>query len=154
LGHELKPFIESPQNVEHQSTVQDRLAEIGQGICHAFHLAAVVVDGEGTLTEGAKLRVEEHGARFAVVEELLLKAEPGLPGSRGVVLVDDVQEVGGDGVEDPGQDDTVHARPCRIVGAGNVAEDVLLQREAAEDEENIATPLGVVGGLKIKNDRN
>jgi len=58
------------------------------------------------------------------------------------------------GVEDPGQDDTVHARPCRIVGAGNVAEDVLLQREAAEDEENIATPLGVVGGLKIKNDRN
>jgi hypothetical protein len=90
LGHELKPFIEAPQDVEHQSAVLDRLAEVGQGIGHAFHLAAVVVDGESTLTEGAKLGVEEHGARFAVVEELLLKTEPGLSGSGGVVLVDDV----------------------------------------------------------------
>jgi hypothetical protein len=31
---------------------------------------------------------------------------------------------------------------------------VILQREAAEDEENVAAPLGVVGGLEVKNDRN
>jgi hypothetical protein len=103
------------------------------------------------LTEGAKLGVEEHGARLAVVEELLLKSEPGCPGRGFVVLVDDVQQVSGDGVENPGEDDTVHARPRRIVGAGGVAEDVIFQCEAAQDEENIATPFGVVGGLKIKN---
>jgi hypothetical protein len=31
---------------------------------------------------------------------------------------------------------------------------VILQREAAKDEDNIATPLGIVGGLKIKNYRD
>jgi len=31
---------------------------------------------------------------------------------------------------------------------------VILQGETAEDEEDVAAPLGVVGGLKIKNDRD
>jgi len=31
---------------------------------------------------------------------------------------------------------------------------VILQGEMAEDEEDVAAPLGVVGGLKIKNDRD
>jgi hypothetical protein len=109
LGHELEPFVEATQDVEHQGAVLDWLTEVGQGISHAFHLAAIVVDGESTLTEGAKLGVEEHGTRLTVVEELLFKPEPGRPGSGGVVLMDDVQEVGGDGVEDPGQNNTVHA---------------------------------------------
>lgn len=60
------------------------------------------------MTKSAKLGVEEHGARLTVVEELLLKPEPGRPGSGSVVLMDDVHEVGKDGVEDPGQNNTVH----------------------------------------------
>jgi hypothetical protein len=152
LGHELETFIETPQNVQHQSSVLDGLAEVGKGIRHALHLAAVVIDGEGTLAKSAKLGVEEHGAGLAIVEELLFNPEPCCPGGEAVVLMDDVQEVGGDGVEEPREDDAVHARPHRIVGAGVVAEDVILQGEAAEDEEDVAAPLGVVGGLKIKND--
>jgi hypothetical protein len=35
-----------------------------------------------------------------------------------------------------------------------IAEDMLLQREAAEDEEEMAAPFGVVGGLEIQNNRN
>jgi len=31
---------------------------------------------------------------------------------------------------------------------------VILQREATEDEEDVAAPLGVVGGLEVQNDRN
>ena len=34
----------------------------------------------------------------------------------------------------------------------SITEDVILQFEAAEDEENMATPLGIVGGLQIKSD--
>ena len=38
--------------------------------------------------------------------------------------------------------------------AGGVIEDVVLQHEAAEDEEDVAAPLGVVGGLEVQNYRN
>jgi hypothetical protein len=31
---------------------------------------------------------------------------------------------------------------------------MILQGEAAEDEEDIAAPLGIVGGLEVKNDWN
>jgi hypothetical protein len=67
--------------------------------------------------------------------------------------MDDVQQVGGDGVENPGDNHIVHARPCRIVGAGVVAEDVILQGKTAKDED-VAAPLGVVGSLKIEDDRD
>ena len=70
------------------------------------------------------------------------------------MLVDDVQKVGGDGVEDLGDDHAVHAGPRWIGEAGGVTEDVVLQREAAEDEEDVAAPPGVVGGLEVQNDRN
>jgi hypothetical protein len=103
------------------------------------------------LAESAKLGIEEHGAGLAVVEELLFDPEPCCSGGEAIVLMDDIQEVGGDGVEEPREDDIVHARPRRIVGARVVVEDVILQGEAAEDEEDVAAPLGVVGGLKIKN---
>jgi len=68
--------------------------------------------------------------------------------------VDDVEEVGGDGVEDPRDDDAVHARPRRIVGMNDIAEDMVLQGEATEGEQDVATPLGVVGGLQVEDDGN
>ena len=68
--------------------------------------------------------------------------------------MDDVQKVGGDDVEDPGDNDAVHTGPRQIIEAGVVAEDVILQGKAAEEEEDVAAPLGVVGSLKIKDDRD
>jgi len=76
------------------------------------------------------------------------------------MLVDDVRKVGGDGVEDPGNNHAVHAGPRRVVEAGGVGKDVVLQREATEDEEDVAAPLGVVGrksktiGIRFLNDLN
>ena len=61
------------------------------------------------MAESAKLGVEEHGAGLAIVEELLFNPEPCCLGGEAVVLMDDVQEVGGDGVEKPREDNTVHA---------------------------------------------
>ena len=152
LRHKLEALIEAAQDVHHQGAVQDRLAKISKAVGHALHFAAEFVDGERVLAELAELGVEQHSPRFAVVEELLLEAEPRGTGRDTVAFVDDVEQVGGDGVEDPRDDDAVHARPGGVVGAGNVAEDVVFQREATEDEKKVPAPLGVVGGLQVKND--
>jgi hypothetical protein len=37
---------------------------------------------------------------------------------------------------------------------GGVAEDMVLQREASKDEEDVSAPLGVVGRLKVQNNGN
>jgi hypothetical protein len=154
LRHELKTFIEAPQDIQNKSPVLNGFAEVGEGVGPALHLAAVVINGEGALGEGAELDVEEHGAGLSVVQELLFKTKPSSPSGDAVRLVDDVQEVGGDGVEDPGDDHAIHARPRWIVEAGGVTENMVLQREPAEDEEEVATPLGVIGGLEVQNNRN
>jgi hypothetical protein len=41
-----------------------------------------------------------------------------------------------------------------INGASDVTEDVVLQGEPAEGEEDVAAPLGVVGGLEVQNNRD
>ena len=40
----------------------DWLTQISKGISRALHLAAIGVDGESTLGEGAELSIKEHGA--------------------------------------------------------------------------------------------
>jgi hypothetical protein len=90
LQHELEALVEATQNIQHKSTVVDGLAKIGKCISHALHLAAVIVDGEGALGEGAKLSVEKHGAGLTIVQELLFEPEPCRPSSDAVTLMDDV----------------------------------------------------------------
>jgi len=67
LRHELETFIEAAQDVQHEGAVLDGLAKISKCIGHGLHLAAEVVDGEGTLAESAEFGVEEHGAGLAIV---------------------------------------------------------------------------------------
>jgi hypothetical protein len=95
----LEALVEAVQDVQQKSAVTNGFVEVIKGINHVLHLAAIVVDGEGGLGERAELGVDEHGARRAVVEELLLKAEPGDPGSDTVAVMDDIEQVGGDGVK-------------------------------------------------------
>jgi hypothetical protein len=109
LRHELELLVEAAEQVQDDSTIRDRFAEVGEGVGHPLHLAAVFVDGEGALGEGAKFSIEEHGAGLAVVEELLLDADPGGASRDAVVLMNIIQKVGGDGVEDPGDDHAIHA---------------------------------------------
>lgn len=125
--HELKSLIKATEQIQNQSTVLDRFAEVSKGTTHALHLVVVFVDGEGALGESAKLSVEQHGVRLAIVQELLLKAEPRDTGGDVVALVDDIQEVWGDSVEYPGDNNTVHARLGRVVEVGDVTEDASLQ---------------------------
>lgn len=60
LRHEVEAFVEVTQDVEHQSAVLNGFAKIGKSVGHVLHLAAIVVDGERTLGESAKLCVENQ----------------------------------------------------------------------------------------------
>jgi len=152
LSHELEPLIEAPQDVQHQCAVVEGFTKISEGVSHALHLAAVVINGEIALREVAEFSIKEQFPGLTVPQELLLNPEPSHPSSDTVVLVDDVEEVGGDAVEDPGDDHAVHAVPDRVGGAGIVAEDMVLQGVPTKSKEKVAAPLGVVGGLEVEDD--
>lgn len=63
--------------------------------------------------EGAELDVENQGASFSVVDELIFKAKP--DGARRVLgFGGDLDEVGGDAAVEPGAHGAVHALPMGI----------------------------------------
>lgn len=63
--------------------------------------------------EGAELDVENQGASFSVVDELIFKAKP--DGARRVLgFGGDLDEVGGDAVVEPGAHGAVHAPPMGL----------------------------------------
>jgi hypothetical protein len=49
LGHDLKALVEAAQNIQYQGVVLNRCAEVGESVSHAFHLVAVIVNGERAL---------------------------------------------------------------------------------------------------------
>jgi hypothetical protein len=81
------------EQIQNEGAIRDGLAKNGEGVRHPLHLATVVVNGVGALREGTELGVEEHGAGFPVVEELLLEPEPGDASRDAIALVNVIQEV-------------------------------------------------------------
>jgi hypothetical protein len=101
------------------------------------------------LAEVTKLRVEEESLGLAILEKLGLDGEPGAA-SRDVADEHDIDKFGGDGVDDPRLDGTVHLRP---IGRGRkcVGEYVVGQRVPVDDEKEGVAPSGVEGGSDVKN---
>jgi hypothetical protein len=80
---------EATQEVQHQGTIGNGLAEIAERVSQALHLAAVLSHGEVPLREQVKLGVEVECPRVPVPEELVLESEPRLT-SRVRLVADDV----------------------------------------------------------------
>jgi hypothetical protein len=78
---------EATQEVQHQGTIGDWLAEVAERVCQALHLAAVLSHGEVPLREQVELGVEVESPRIPIPEELVLESEPRL--ARSVHLVAD-----------------------------------------------------------------
>jgi hypothetical protein len=91
---------EATQEVQHHCTVRHWLAEIAEGVCHAVHLAAVLVHGEVPLGELVELSVEVESPSVQVPKELFLESETRLA-ARVRLVADDVLELDGDGVVEP-----------------------------------------------------
>ena len=139
-------LVEAADEVEDEGPIRDDLAEGAKVRGHPLEPPAVICNGQITLREAAELGVEVEGARLAVAEELCFHSEPGIAcgdGARG----DGVGEIIGDGAKDPGLHDAVHARPVGLGSSeGSVGEDVVAQRELADDEEELIPPASVVAG--------
>jgi hypothetical protein len=78
---------EATQEVQHQGTIGEWLAEVTERVCQALHLVAVLSHGEVPLREQVELGVEVECPRIPIPEELVLESEPRL--ARSVRLVAD-----------------------------------------------------------------
>jgi hypothetical protein len=66
---------EATQEVQHQGTIDDWLAEVAERVCKALHLAAVLSHGEVPLREQVELGVEVEHPCIPIPEELVLESE-------------------------------------------------------------------------------
>jgi hypothetical protein len=142
---------EATQKVQHQGPVGDRFAEVAERVCHALHLAAVLVHGEVPLREQVEPGVEVQGASISVPEELFFEGEPRLM-TRVRLVADDVLELDGDGSMEPGEDHGVHQGPGLGRWGGDVVEDVVVEGVAPQGEKDLPPPVRVVGGRRVQND--
>jgi hypothetical protein len=72
-GRHVREFlVEAAEKIENKSSVKDRLTQVPQGICHAFHLVAVSGDGKITLDESPEFRIKDYGTSLLVANELVL----------------------------------------------------------------------------------
>jgi hypothetical protein len=105
-------LVEAMKHVEDEGAISDNLSQGGEIVDHLLQTAAVLSDGEITLYEVAKLRLELDRPCLLIAQELGFDGEPDVPGS-GALGGDDLGEVVGEGVEDPGLDNAVHPIPVR-----------------------------------------
>lgn len=138
---------------EDELPVGDGVAELAAGVSHGLEATTVVVGAEVTLHEVVEFRRDVHGALFSVTEEHLLKAEPHMACS-GDGLQHGLQEIGSYGAINPCQHHAVHPCPCRLVGEGDVGENVIGEGILAERDEEEAAPLRVVRRAEVEDDWN
>ncbi len=141
---------EATQEVQHQGTIGNWLAEIAERVSQALHLAAVFSHGEVPLREQVELGVEVECPSIPIPEELVLESEPRL--ARSVRLVaDDVLELNGDSVVEPREDNAVHEAPGARRRSVVVDEDVIVEDEPPQREKDLSSPTGVVGRRQIQH---
>jgi hypothetical protein len=141
---------EATQEVQHQGTIGNWLAEIAERVSQALHLAAVFSHGEVPLREQVELGVEVERPRIPIPEELVLESEPRLASSVRLIA-DDVLQLNGDGAVEPREDNAVHEAPGARWWSVVVDEDVIVEDEPPQREEDLATPAGVVGRRRIQH---
>jgi hypothetical protein len=78
---------EATQEVQHQGTIDDWLAEVVERVCKALHLTAVLSYGEVPLREQVELGIEVERPCIPIPEELVLESKPRL--ARSVRLIAD-----------------------------------------------------------------
>ena len=96
--------------------------------------------------------VEVERALLAVAEELVLQGEPDGAGSgSGMVVPNNLLEIGRDCAEEPRHDDAVHALPVGVGVVGGVGENMAPEGEFPKNQEHLVAPAGVVVGLHVED---
>jgi hypothetical protein len=105
------------------------------------------------LLKVSQLSIQEKHAGFAIPNELLLDGEPRTTRS-GISHVDDLGQLGGDGVVDSGEDSALHPRPGRSRGEEVVGEDVVSECVLPDGEDEEMAPTIVVRRGEVEDDGN
>jgi hypothetical protein len=117
-------LVEAADHIEDEGAVRDDLPEGVEVIGCFLEAMTILNDGEVSLDEVVEPRFKLDGAYFPVPEELGLDGEPDVSDSVSLGG-DDLGEVIGEGVEDPGLDYAIHPIPIQRGNRG-VKVDVIL----------------------------
>ena len=154
-GFEVAIFgAEAAEEVEDLAWLRDGVADIPELIDEALELGAVIMDGEVALLHAAELSFQENSALKLVVAEVALDVGPEGEGGD-VRLVDEVEDVGGNGGVDPIDKAAVNLPPLGVALSDRCRRaDMVLKPELAKHRIKAAAPLTVVGGGVVEDDGN
>jgi hypothetical protein len=141
--HVIEPLVPTLYKVKNEVMIGDGLTQGTKVIGHALHPTTVVADIEISMLEGMEPGIELQNSRLTIAEELSLDRKPRLACSL-CWLPNDLVEIGGEGVEDPGHINVVQSSPIdrRI---GYFREDVIIEGVATKREKHEVVPPLVVG---------
>lgn len=126
------------------------MVKVTEGVSHALKLVAVGGDVEVALHKILKLGIKIQRTVLTIFVELLLKTKPYVA-CGGIMIHDDLDELGADGAVNPRDDDAIHAAPVGGVAACLIGEYGRGERVLSEDDEEEAVPLSVVGRGEVED---
>jgi hypothetical protein len=100
------------------------------------------------MDEVAERGVEVKHACFSIADELVLDRVTDLA-CRDAVLLGDVPKLTGDRAQDPGEDDSLHAVPGKVIDRRSIGEDVVGEFIALQGEQNLIVLAGVAYRRRI-----
>jgi hypothetical protein len=146
--------VEVAEEIEHLARLGHRLADIAEVVGELLEAGGVLGHAHVALVDGAELGLEVDRALQLVVAEDALDVGPGGVGG-GVRFVDDVEDVLGVRGVDPIDHTVVNHGPLRVaLGHRRRRGDVSLETKLAEGGVEEASPLAVIGLVKVEDDRD
>jgi hypothetical protein len=138
--------VETTEEVEDLAWLRNGVADVAKLVGEALEFGAVVANGEVTLLNGAKLRLQKHSTLEFVVAKMALDIGPEVEGGD-VGFVDEVEDIGGDCGVNPIDKTTIDLVPFgRSLSSGCGGTNMSLKAKFAEHGVKTASPLAVVGG--------
>lgn len=116
VGDSTEIVIQAAESVEDEIAVAHGMSDIAESIGRDLEALGVLGDGGRALRHGVEFLTEVDGPGVAVGREVLGDAGPELTSSL-IGLDGDIQDVLGDGGEEPCPDSAVRLQPGRIVEA-------------------------------------
>jgi hypothetical protein len=150
-GLDVAEFLgQATEEVQNLAWLGDGVADVAQVVGELLELVALVRDGQIPLDNIAELSFEKNGAlQFVVAEEALVVRPNGV--GRSIGLVDEVEDILGDGCVDPVGDTAVDLLPFSIaIKNGGRGAHMADEAKFAEDRVKKAAPLAVIRLKEIK----
>jgi hypothetical protein len=112
---------------------------------------AVLSHTEVTLYKVVKGSIKVKSICLTITEELVHQGKPQVARWM-TTLPNNLLKIGSDHVGDRAEDNNVHPDPRRIVGEGDVRENMVGEGVPCQGHQHQVTPDGIVGGHSVQHD--